>query len=131
MTLFYYKTELSGTEIENVYLSEEAALEAAKKEWEAAGEEYDEDLTWITPVTVSKDIPNLEEILEQYKQDAFDPTQPFFLAVYHLAKNNANDFEFGSKIRKLIQKFEKVNKERISLEINEQLKNILKKNGQA
>jgi len=50
MTLYYYKTEFSGTEIENVYTTEEAALEAAKKEWEAAGEEFDEDLTWITPV---------------------------------------------------------------------------------
>jgi len=50
MTLYYYRTELSGTEIENVYTTEEAALEAAKQEWEAAGVEYDEDLTWINTV---------------------------------------------------------------------------------
>jgi hypothetical protein len=52
MILYYFRTELSGAEIENVYLSEEAALEAAKKEWEAAGEEYDEDLTWINNVNL-------------------------------------------------------------------------------
>ena len=50
MTLYYFRTELSGAEIENVYLTEEAALEAAKHEWETAGEEYDEDLTWINTV---------------------------------------------------------------------------------
>jgi hypothetical protein len=50
MTLYYFRTELSGTEIENVYLTEDAALEAAKQEWETAGEEYDEDLTWINTV---------------------------------------------------------------------------------
>lgn len=52
MTLYYYRTELSGTEIENVYLIEDAALEAAKQEWEAAGEEYDENLTWINNVNL-------------------------------------------------------------------------------
>lgn len=52
MTLYYYRTELSGTEIENVYLTEEAALEAAKQEWEATGEEYDEDLIWINNVNL-------------------------------------------------------------------------------
>jgi hypothetical protein len=82
MTLYYYKTELSGTEIEEVFTSEEAALEAAKKEWEAAGEEYDEDLTWITPVELVG-------------------TTEFEDAVSVLKSTFPNDMDLGKQVRAL------------------------------
>ena len=74
---------------------------------------------------------DIEKILEQYKKDCFDPKQPFLIEVYHLTKNFGNDYELGAKIRELIHKFEKVDRERIQIELDEQLKNITEKNGQA
>lgn len=71
---------------------------------------------------------NLEEVLEQYTKEAFDPKQPFLLAVYNLAKTYGNDYALGAKVRELVQKFEDVNRQQISKELDEQLKNIL--NGQ-
>lgn len=73
---------------------------------------------------------DIEKIQEQYTEEAFDPKQPFLREVYHLAKHYGNDYTFGSKVRELIQKFEKVNREKVQLVLDEQLKNILE-NGQA
>ena len=48
--LYYYVTEISNTEPEMLFDSPGEALEAAKQEWADAGEEYDEDLTWIKTI---------------------------------------------------------------------------------
>lgn len=74
---------------------------------------------------------DIEQLQEQYKKDCFDPTQPFLTEVYHLTKNFGNDYELGGKVRELIQKFEAFNKERLKIETDQQLKNILEENGQA
>ena len=68
---------------------------------------------------------NLEEVLEQYTKEAFDPKQPFLLAVYHLTKTYGNDYTLGAKVRELVNKFESVERDRIQKETDEQLKTIL------
>ena len=72
---------------------------------------------------------DIEHILKTYEKESFDPKQPFLQAVYHLTKTHSNDYTLGSKVRELIQKFETVDRERIKLEMDEQLKNILENNG--
>ena len=67
---------------------------------------------------------NIEEVLEQYRKEAFDPTQPFLIAVYHLSKTYKNDYVLGSKIRELVNRFEVADRERIQIELDKQLKDI-------
>lgn len=67
----------------------------------------------------------IENILEQYRKEAFDPTQPFLIAVYHLSKTYGNDYTLGSKIRELVSRFEEADRERIQTELDKQLQQIL------
>ncbi len=48
--LYYYVTEISSHDPEHLFDTADEALDAAKAEWETAGEEYDEDLTWIKTI---------------------------------------------------------------------------------
>jgi len=68
---------------------------------------------------------SIEEILEQYTKESFDPTQPFLQAVYHLTKTYGNDYALGSKVRELVRKFEDVERERIQKQLDIQLQQIL------
>jgi hypothetical protein len=49
----------------------------------------------------------MEELLEKYKDLAFDPKQPFAMQVYHLYKMYPNDKDLGGHVRKLVLKMEK------------------------
>jgi hypothetical protein len=68
---------------------------------------------------------NIEQLLEQYRKEAFDPTQPFLIAVYHLSKTYKNDYMLGSKVRELVDRFEVADRERIQIELDKQLQQIL------
>ncbi len=68
----------------------------------------------------------MENILEQYKMEAFDPKQPFLQAIYHLSKTYGNDYTLGEKVRALVQRFEEVERERIQKDMDIQLQKILK-----
>jgi hypothetical protein len=68
---------------------------------------------------------NIEDILDQYRKNAFDPTQPFLQAVFHLTKTYGNDYTLGAKIRELISRFEEADRERIGIELDKQLQQIL------
>lgn len=69
---------------------------------------------------------NIEQLLDQYKKEAFDPTQPFLQAVFHLSKTYGNDYTLGSKVRELVNRFEEADRERIQIELDKQLQQILK-----
>lgn len=49
----------------------------------------------------------MEELLEKYRDLAFDPNQPFAVQVYHLYKTYPNDKDLGEHVRKLVHKMEK------------------------
>jgi hypothetical protein len=68
---------------------------------------------------------NLEKILEHYRKEAFDPAQPFLQAVFHLSKTYGNDYTLGSKVRELISRFEEADRERVQIELDKQLQQIL------
>jgi len=48
----------------------------------------------------------IEKIIEDYKDLAMDPSQPFFRAVYNLHKQYPNNMEFGQEVRVLLMKVE-------------------------
>ena len=67
----------------------------------------------------------IEDILEQYTKDSFDPTQPFLQAVYHLTKTYRNDYALGAKVRELVRRFEEIESGRIQKELDKQLQQML------
>jgi dTDP-4-dehydrorhamnose 3,5-epimerase-like enzyme len=68
---------------------------------------------------------DMKELMEEYKENVFDDSQPFLIEIYHLTKNNSNDMDLGKAVRKLVYNYENYKKGIHLAEADRQLKKII------
>jgi hypothetical protein len=70
----------------------------------------------------------IEKIIEDYKDLALDPSQPFFQVVYNLHKQYPNNMEFGQEVRVLLMKIEDHLRNKTMENSQEQLEKLITNN---
>jgi hypothetical protein len=68
---------------------------------------------------------DLDNILEKYKEDCFDFSQPVLKEIYKLSLENPSDAEFGARVRRIVESAEKHHSEKVRRETKKSLQEIL------